>query len=129
MFPGLDHIRPTASMEDQRKAAMELIIRVLGPRSSHFIIVIVENKDPDFKDKFNVSTLYLNFQVWKVIQTCNFWRFHIAVHSKCVCKSHSYLNKPKKVEQITKLNIYTLHCIPTLTYSFTRLSTAATLHK
>lgn len=58
VFPNLGHIRPTASMEDQRKAAMELIIRVLGPRSSSFIILIIENKDPEFREKFNVSTSY-----------------------------------------------------------------------
>lgn len=53
-FPALSHIRPSASIKDQQKAAQDLIGRVLGEKASHFKVVIMENEDPQFRDTFNV---------------------------------------------------------------------------
>jgi hypothetical protein len=59
VYPNLDHIRPSASLNDQRQAALDLIARIIGPKSNTFQVDIIKNKDPEFHDTFNVSTQYL----------------------------------------------------------------------
>ena len=54
-FPALDHIRPSASPEEQAKAAQDLIGRVLGPASNQFKVVIEGYGRNSVRDTFNVS--------------------------------------------------------------------------
>ena len=53
-YPALSHIRPSASLDTQAQAARDLIGRVVGDRAQYFKVIVVQNKDPSQKDKFNV---------------------------------------------------------------------------
>ena len=57
VFPNLDHIHPAASLSSQRQAALDLIGRILGPKSEIFHVDIVPNNDPELRDTFTVSSL------------------------------------------------------------------------
>ena len=56
-FPALDHIRPSATLDDQAQAAQDLIGRVIGARANQFKVVIEGFEGTDVRDTFNVSLI------------------------------------------------------------------------
>ena len=62
-FPALDHIRPSASLDDQAQAAEDLIGRVIGTRANQFKVVIEGYKGHAVRDTFNVS-LFGAMNLW-----------------------------------------------------------------
>lgn len=105
VFPNLDHIRPSASHEDQRQAAQDLIGRVLGPKSSSFHVDIIDNKDPDLRDTFNLVSDGSTVTITATSGVTAALGFYYFLKTMCGCQyswAEQQLNLPSPLPVIVK---------------------------
>ncbi|XP_045159526.2 alpha-N-acetylglucosaminidase-like isoform X2 [Mercenaria mercenaria] len=108
VFPNLDHIRPSATLEDQRQAAQELIQRILGPKSSSFQVDIVVNNDQEYRDTFNLISDGSNVTISATSGVSAAMGFYYFLKTKCGCQftwAGEQLSLPSPLPVISKPGI------------------------
>ncbi|KAL4235880.1 hypothetical protein ACF0H5_004269 [Mactra antiquata] len=109
VFPNLDHIRPSASLRDQRQAAQDLIVRVLGvEKSQRFHVVLLENLDPEFKDTINLLSNEKNVTISATSGYSAALGFYHFIKTYCGCQftwAGEQLNLPSSFPTIPKPGI------------------------
>ncbi|XP_053394344.1 alpha-N-acetylglucosaminidase-like isoform X2 [Mercenaria mercenaria] len=108
VFPNLDHISPSASLEDQRHAAQELIFRVLGSSSGSFKVDIITNNDQEYRDTFNLVSDGNNVTISATSGVAAAMGFYYFLKTKCGCQftwAGEQLSLPSPLPVISKPGI------------------------
>lgn len=85
-FPALDHIRPSASLDDQAQAAHDLIGRVIGPRANQFKVVIEGYKGTSVRDTFNIISTGQLVTITATSGVAAAMGFYHFIKTKCGCQ-------------------------------------------
>lgn len=96
-FPALDHIKPSASTEDQSQAAQDLIGRVLGAKANQFKVIVEGYKGTAVRDTFNIVSTGQLVTITATSGVAAAMGFYHFLKTRCGCQytwAGSQLNLP-----------------------------------